>query len=406
MPKARSLLNTNSTSRLKKFYKQLAIDNPELDIKELKEKFNKYILNDVRSIKDCSEKSIVDSYITFGEEYFTNTIPPIDDSVFDKIRNNVKQLLLHEYTDKSFNNNIDIYFNEVKREYILHPQNESDDLEFIPENRDIFIKNNLKLVVSCAKRYQNLGLPFEDLIQIGNLGLLTAFDKFDTSRQCLRNAIIEDIKAFDKDDFTYEEAKEIIENNHEYQSATDKTMNSLPEEGFDSKEDFILWTKQNIKTAVFASVAFLWIRAYILQELGKYSSTIKFPKGYKEDGYASIIYLDSINPYTNDNYNDNELYEVSNNEFAQESEYITNMERNEMYNDVITKALAGLSNLDRRIIKKKFGIGFPYASSNNEIAENEGISLSEVKSSINRSMNHIYNTITPDTRDMIIELMS
>ena len=93
-----------------------------------------------------------------------------------------KSLVVKYTTNHIFNNNIDIYFNEVKREYILHPMNESDSLEFVPENRDIFIKNNLKLVVNCAKRYRGLGLPFEDLIQTGNYGLLVAFEKFDNKQ--------------------------------------------------------------------------------------------------------------------------------------------------------------------------------------------------------------------------------
>jgi len=45
--------------------------------------------------------------------------------------------------------------------------------------RTRLIERNLRLVVAVAKRYRGMGLPFEDLIQEGNLGLIKAVEKFD-----------------------------------------------------------------------------------------------------------------------------------------------------------------------------------------------------------------------------------
>ena len=48
--------------------------------------------------------------------------------------------------------------------------------------RQRLIEKNLRLVVSIAKKYRGYGLPFEDLIQEGNIGLMKAVEKYDPDR--------------------------------------------------------------------------------------------------------------------------------------------------------------------------------------------------------------------------------
>lgn len=48
-------------------------------------------------------------------------------------------------------------------------------------SRSRMITSNLRLVIRIAKTYLNRGLPFEDLVGFGNLGLITAVDRFDPS---------------------------------------------------------------------------------------------------------------------------------------------------------------------------------------------------------------------------------
>jgi RNA polymerase primary sigma factor len=55
-------------------------------------------------------------------------------------------------------------------------------LEAYEATRQEFVRHNLKLVVKFAKQYRGMGVPFLDLIQEGNLGLIRAVEKFDHHR--------------------------------------------------------------------------------------------------------------------------------------------------------------------------------------------------------------------------------
>jgi RNA polymerase primary sigma factor len=52
----------------------------------------------------------------------------------------------------------------------------------VREAKNEFVKANLRLVISIARRYLNRGLQFLDLIQEGNIGLMKAVDKFEYQR--------------------------------------------------------------------------------------------------------------------------------------------------------------------------------------------------------------------------------
>ena len=381
-------------------------DISDKDFEYLVKFLNDIIKKDSYSLKDCSEKNIVEYYLNYLDSF--EKLELYNQDFWNNIKNTVRKKLAAKYTgNKIFNNNIDIYFNEVKSEYIKTPFNESDNLEFCEENYDIFIKNNLKLVIECAKRYQNLGLQFEDLIQAGNEGLMMCLKKYKTTKANLRVNMLKLLRESELTEFNYDEAEELVRKAFVYNKNLDTTINKLPKNGFSTKFDFETWIKTNIKPASFASVAFMWIRAYIIIELNKVSNLVHVPQSAQKNGtsMANIIRLDSMNPHTEDVYHDNQTSKVTEEEFIIEDENLEAIERQNIFKELIDNSLYHLGNLERRIIKKRFGIDYPSELSINDIAENENISVNKVKYIINTSLAKIANFIPERDKKTIMELL-
>src|SRR6202049_2576145 len=98
------------------------------------------------------------------------------------------------------------YLREIGRTPLLTPPQEIELAAKIKEGdrkaRALMISANLRLVVTIAQDYSNLGLPLLDVISEGNIGLMTAIDRFDPTkgaklstyaswwiRQCIKRAI-------------------------------------------------------------------------------------------------------------------------------------------------------------------------------------------------------------------------
>ena len=83
---------------------------------------------------------------------------------------------------------IKLYLREIQKGSLLTAQDERDLAGEIALGnmaaRDRMIESNLRLVVKIAKRYMNRGLPFLDLIEEGNLGLIKAVERFKVSKGC------------------------------------------------------------------------------------------------------------------------------------------------------------------------------------------------------------------------------
>ncbi len=303
----------------------------------------------------------------------------------------------------SYKTSIQYYFQEVSR---IYDKNENNfNIVYCPDNIDKLIEMNLKTVISIAKGYQGLGLSLEELISAGNLGLVicakgdekTHIPKYDPSRAKLKEDMMSAIDGLPED------ASEdvIFERLHQYMTYGDvkrkftksfcienETLSSF------TKRDVIKWIKHNIRSASFSSIAYMWIRAYILIEIDNFSRIVKKPKSeiysdklqygaYRremtldidapidEDSGTHIEDILNINNDDPDNFEINEAYET--------------------YRSGLNKLLTGVKARDRAIFLKKFGIGLPRPMLPKEIAEQENLSIARISQIFQSVMEQIHH---------------
>lgn len=93
-----------------------------------------------------------------------------------------------EIEDPHFNDAIKLYLRDIQKTKLLSADEEKALAKRVSKGekaaRNLMIESNLRLVVKIAKRYINRGLPFLDLIEEGNLGLIKAVERFEVSKEC------------------------------------------------------------------------------------------------------------------------------------------------------------------------------------------------------------------------------
>ncbi|WP_232681457.1 RNA polymerase sigma factor SigF [Nocardioides sp. R-C-SC26] len=67
-------------------------------------------------------------------------------------------------------------------ELFVELRDESNSEAARSTSRDALVHLHLPLVEHCARRFRNRGEPFEDLVQVGTIGLIKSIDRFDTER--------------------------------------------------------------------------------------------------------------------------------------------------------------------------------------------------------------------------------
>ena len=96
----------------------------------------------------------------------------------------IAQVNYESWTDEDVS--LQTYFNEIASSQPLSREKEAELAERIAAGderaREELAEANLLFVVTVAKQYRNRGLSFSELISAGNLGLMTAVDRFDATR--------------------------------------------------------------------------------------------------------------------------------------------------------------------------------------------------------------------------------
>ncbi len=196
-------------------------------------------------------------------------------------------------------------------------------------------KKNLRLVVSIAKKFRNKGLPFLDLIQEGNTGLMKALDRYQASRG----------NKFS----TYATwwIKQTITRSIAYQSRTVRipihainNLNRLIEE----REDFIKRNGRDPTLEEMARISKIAVKEVSrLLELHRTSLSLDQPYGSGEEGYFGELIED------------------------QKSETPLEASQQSMLRESIQSLLKTLSYREREVLKLRYGLGDGYTYTLEEV---------------------------------------
>ena len=159
---------------------QDAISFLDLEDKDVEDLINYFKSNNINVISDNDEEGIGD--LEFDDADVT--IDMDDEDVPDeKELQDISKLVIG---DVKVNDSVKIYLKEIGKVPLLNAQQEIDLAQRIiagdEDAKQELINANLRLVISIAKRYAGRGMPFLDLIQEGNMGLIKAVEKFDYTK--------------------------------------------------------------------------------------------------------------------------------------------------------------------------------------------------------------------------------
>lgn len=270
------------------------------------------------------------------------------------------------------------YFKEVGDLYKKHKGD--NNLEYCPENRDKLIELNTKMVISVAKKYQGLGLSLQELISAGNLGLCTAWEKYDPSKSQLKDDVVAAIHTLPSQ-FKTEELIDCVESYLSYGNIRQKFEEKFADDRYYTKKEVLSWVDKNIYNAKFSSICMMWIKAFILIEIDNASRLVKKPKSeiYKDKELTGTYQKESLLDLDQPIAGDTETTFADTLGMEDDSDTDLNVtESYDEYKATLNKLLKGVSSRDRTVLLKKYGIGLPRPMTPQEISDMENLSVARI----------------------------
>jgi RNA polymerase primary sigma factor len=245
------------------------------------------------------------------------------------------------------------YFAEIRDYPVLTREEETKLAHDVKRGRkealDELIRSNLSFVVKVANDYRNLGLPFEDLLNEGNVGLIEAAQRYDTTkgtklityaiwwiRKSILKALNEHANLVRVPNYQLKKVREL----REAESALRRTLGRKP-------------NREEISRRISRSVA--EVEEVIQVSLARHDVSLDDTFGKDEDTPISDFLVDSRLPSAED-------------ELIQQE-----------WSGLVGEALAHLTKQEKTVISYRFGLSGGPALTLKEVGEKMGLSRERIR---------------------------